>query len=140
MQYITYSGQETLDLGYKIGKKLNKSDIIALNGDLGAGKTVIAKGIALALNVKEDVTSPTYNIICEYNGDLPFYHFDLYRISNYEEFALLGAEELVYGNGVSVIEWWERIEDELDENIIHINITIDPVNKSRLINIEGLEL
>lgn len=140
MKIITATASDTLDLGIRIGKKLTPGSIISLRGDLGAGKTVIAKGIGLALNVKEDITSPTYNIICEYNGSLPFYHMDLYRISDYDEFEMLGVDHLLFGEGVTVIEWSERIDDELPDDVIHISIIIDPENKKRVIDIEGLKL
>lgn len=140
MYYTTNSFEGTLKLGIKIGRKLNRGNIVTLNGDLGAGKTVIAKGIALALDIKEDVTSPTYNIICEYNGNIPFYHMDLYRISDYDEFEMLGVDHLLFGNGITVIEWSERIIDELPENLVIVNISIDQNTNNRTIEIKGLEL
>lgn len=132
--------QDTLDIGKRIGDSVKPGDIIALRGDLGAGKTVITKGIALALNINEDVTSPTYNIVCEYSGRIPLYHMDLYRIEGSEEFEMLGVDDLVFGNGVSVIEWSERIEDYLPEDHIIINITRNPEDESRDITIKGLDI
>ncbi|MBN2618159.1 MAG: tRNA (adenosine(37)-N6)-threonylcarbamoyltransferase complex ATPase subunit type 1 TsaE [Spirochaetales bacterium] len=140
MKFFTNNSNETLKLGKKLGLALKPGAIIALNGDLAAGKTVLAKGIALALEIKEDVTSPTYNIVCEYSGILPMYHMDLYRISDYDEFEMLGVDHLLYGKGITIIEWSERILDELPENIININITrVDNTDK-RIIDIEGIEL
>lgn len=139
MKYTTKSPEETFELGVKIGKILKPGNIISLQGNLGAGKTVIAKGIGSALEVKEDITSPTYTIICEYNGTLPFYHMDLYRISDYDEFEMLGVDHMLFGKGVTLIEWSERIEDELPDDVITISINANSDN-SREIKIEGLNL
>lgn len=132
--------QETLNIGKRVGNSVKPGDIIALKGDLGAGKTVITKGIALALDINEDVTSPTYNIVCEYSGRIPLYHMDLYRIEGSEEFEMLGVDDLLFGNGVSVIEWSERIEDYLPEDHIVIDIERNADDESRNISIKGLEI
>lgn len=140
MKYITTSPKETLKLATTVGTKLKAGDIVALNGSLGAGKTVFAKGIALALDIKEDVTSPTYNIICEYSGNLPLYHMDLYRISDYDEFEMLGVDHLLFGKGITVIEWSERIIDELPDSLITIDIVREEESDVRTINIKGIDL
>lgn len=140
MEVVTTSPEETLELGKKLGNVLKPGDIIALKGPLGAGKTAITKGIALSLDIIEDVTSPTYNIICEYNGKIPLYHMDLYRISDYDEFEMLGVDHLVFGQGITIIEWSERIIDELPEDIITITITRNETDDSRSFNIQGTTL
>lgn len=140
MNYIMKTPEETLNFGITLGKSLNVGNIIALKGNLGAGKTVLAKGIALALKVKEDVTSPTYNIICEYSGEIPFYHMDLYRISDYDEFEMLGVDHLLFGSGITVIEWSERIIDELPDDIITITINRNSETDYRHIQVEGINL
>ncbi|MDR1128673.1 MAG: tRNA (adenosine(37)-N6)-threonylcarbamoyltransferase complex ATPase subunit type 1 TsaE [Treponema sp.] len=109
IEIITRSPEETAKLGEKLARHLKAGTVIALRGTLGTGKTCLAKGIARGLGVKETVTSPTYTIICEYEGTVPFYHIDAYRLSGDEEFEALGAEDLLYGEGVTVIEWSERI-------------------------------
>jgi tRNA threonylcarbamoyladenosine biosynthesis protein TsaE len=109
IELITRSPEETVKLGEKLAPFLKRGTVIALKGTLGAGKTCLAKGIARGLDVRETVTSPTYTIICEYEGFLPFYHIDAYRLSGDGEFESLGAEDLLYGEGVTVIEWSERI-------------------------------
>ncbi|MGL1894085.1 MAG: tRNA (adenosine(37)-N6)-threonylcarbamoyltransferase complex ATPase subunit type 1 TsaE [Spirochaetaceae bacterium] len=131
------SPDESLNFGKEIGLLLKPGNIVALNGKLGSGKTVLAKGIALALDIIEDVTSPTYNIVCEYNGNIPLYHMDLYRISDYDEFEMLGVDHLVYGNGITLIEWSERIIEELPQDIITIDIEIC-IDDSRKIQIRGI--
>jgi len=137
MVYFTSNYQDTIKLGKKIASKISPGDIITLNGSLGSGKTVFSKGVAKGLNIIEEITSPTYNIICEYKGILPLYHMDLYRIDTYEEFEMLGAEELLFGSGVCLIEWSERIKEFLPPDIISVNIEIIN-NNERKIEILGL--
>lgn len=96
-------------LGERIAPLLPPGSVIALRGTLGAGKTCFAKGVARGLGIGEEVTSPTYTIIAEYEGALPFYHIDAYRLEGDEDFEALGARELLYGQGISVIEWSERL-------------------------------
>ncbi len=123
-EFISKSSTETIQIGFTIGKELKKGDIICLEGDLGSGKTTLTKGIASALGIQEEVTSPTYTLISEYYGTLPLYHMDLYRIDSIEEFEMLGAEDLLYGDGISIIEWSERILEYLPEErkVIRIHI------------------
>jgi tRNA threonylcarbamoyladenosine biosynthesis protein TsaE len=109
IEITTRSPEETVKLGEKLARFLKGGTVIALKGTLGAGKTCLARGIALGLGVTETVTSPTYTIIREYEGLLPFYHIDAYRLSGDGEFESLGAEDLLYGEGVAVIEWSERV-------------------------------
>src|SRR5664279_4579612 len=104
MQSIqTNSDKETLLAGEKFSKTLKAGDVVALNGDLGAGKTVFVKGIAKGLAILDIVTSPTFTILREYNGALPLYHFDVYRIASPDEMFEIGFSEYLDGSGVSVI-------------------------------------
>lgn len=105
------SAEETINLGKTLAKHLNKGDVIALEGDLGAGKTTFTKGIAQGLNIDQIVNSPTFTLIKEYFGRLPLYHMDVYRVS--DEFEELGFEEYFYGAGVTVIEWAHLIDEQL---------------------------
>ncbi|MFP4113347.1 MAG: tRNA (adenosine(37)-N6)-threonylcarbamoyltransferase complex ATPase subunit type 1 TsaE [Spirochaetota bacterium] len=105
---MSSSPEQTAALGRRIASRLNPGSILLLDGPLGAGKTALAKGIAAGLGVGETVTSPTYTIVSEYRGRLPLYHVDLYRISDEEEYLNLGLEELLYADGVSLVEWPER--------------------------------
>jgi len=134
MQFISHNAEETIEIGKKIGSMCKSGTVISLRGSLGAGKTVIAKGIAQYLNIEEAIVSPTFTIIQEYSGTLPLYHMDLYRISGCDEFEMLGGEEMLYGNGITLIEWSEKIEEMLPENTIYIDITILD-NLDRVINI-----
>ncbi len=106
---------------------------------MGCGKTVFTKGIAQALDISEEITSPTYTLVSEYNGKTPLYHMDLYRITSGEEFEMLGVEELLDGEGVTVIEWFHHAEDVLPDDIITVEFEID-TDGSRIIRIIGIEL
>jgi tRNA threonylcarbamoyladenosine biosynthesis protein TsaE len=120
---LSHSEDETLQCARDIGAAAQPGDIFALHGDLGAGKTLFAKGMAQGLDVKELVTSPTFNLLDVHQGRLPFYHFDLYRISSDDEMDQLLFEEYWHGSGVSLIEWAERASDRLPEKTVHITLT-----------------
>jgi tRNA threonylcarbamoyladenosine biosynthesis protein TsaE len=98
--------------------------VVALRGTLGAGKTCLTKGIARFFGVKEEVTSPTYTIISEYEGALPFYHIDAYRLQGDEDFDVLGGEDILYAGGVSVIEWSERIPHSIPPDALIVELEI----------------
>lgn len=122
LNFHTSSAEETIELGKKIGSLLKKGDIIAMQGTLAAGKTTITKGIAQALGIKDEITSPTFCLISEYEGKMPLYHMDVYRLEGGEDFINLGVEDLMYGNGVSLIEWSEKVMDELPKKTIILKI------------------
>lgn len=105
-----------------------------MRGTLAAGKTTITKGIALSLGITEPITSPTFTIVSEYEGKLHLYHIDVYRLDSCEDFVNLGSDEMLYGNGVSVIEWSEKIQDEIPAKAITINLETNKDN-SRTITI-----
>jgi len=131
------SANETIGIGTNLSAKLKPGNIIALRGTLGSGKTTLVKGIALGLNIADEITSPTYTIISEYKGDINLFHIDLYRIDSIEEFELLGTEDFMYNDNITIIEWSEKISDFLPADIIIIDISILP-DKKRQLNIEGL--
>lgn len=122
MTFITQTAEETIILGKKIGSKLQPGDIIAMEGALAAGKTTITKGIADALGVQDTITSPTFTLISEYEGNLPLYHMDVYRLDSCEDFINLGVEDLMYGDGISIIEWSERVRAELPPSTITLRL------------------
>jgi len=126
--FKSHNSNETKNLGKKLGKLLRKGDLIALDGDLGAGKTCLVQGIALGLNSKDDVTSPSFSLIKEYSGDIPIYHFDLYRLENNERIEDLGYEEYFFGNGITLIEWAEKIQKYLPEQMLKIMIKMNNKN------------
>lgn len=109
-----------------------------MQGTLAAGKTTITKGIAKALNIEDTITSPTFTLISEYEGSLPLYHMDVYRLDSTEDFINLGTEDLIYGNGISIIEWSEKIMEVLPKNTIILKL-VATENDSRIITIENFE-
>jgi tRNA threonylcarbamoyladenosine biosynthesis protein TsaE len=124
-EFISKSPAETISAGKKIGKELKAGDVLCLKGDLGAGKTHFVKGIAEALNINPDeVLSPTYTLIHEYEGTIPLYHFDCYRMESPGEALEIGAEEYFYGAGICVIEWPERIASLIPPEALWITIEI----------------
>jgi len=136
LTFTTKTPEETIALGERIGSKLKKGDIIAMQGTLAAGKTTITKGIAKALNINDTITSPTFCLISEYYGKMPLYHMDVYRLDGGEDFVNLGTDDMLYGDGVSIIEWSEKIMDELPKNTIILKITPHD-DGSRLIEIDN---
>ena len=133
---ISHSDRETERIGYALGKELRKGDVVSLRGSLGAGKTVLAKGIARALGITESIVSPTFTLVQEYDGAMKLYHLDLYRLSGEDEFESMGGEEFLYPDGVTLIEWSEKIDDMLPDSTIFIEISIND-DLSRTIRIEG---
>jgi tRNA threonylcarbamoyladenosine biosynthesis protein TsaE len=103
--FITHSADETFELGRRVGETLRPGDIILLRGDLGAGKSVLARGLARGLGIDCAMPSPTFTLMQPYEGRIPFYHFDLYRLDDPEEFYEAGLDEYAFGNGAAVIEW-----------------------------------
>ncbi|MCK8826169.1 tRNA (adenosine(37)-N6)-threonylcarbamoyltransferase complex ATPase subunit type 1 TsaE [Natroniella acetigena] len=119
----TNNPEETFDLGKKIGESLTHGGIVCLQGDLGAGKTVLAKGICRGLGVEEEITSPTYTVANEYRGKLKVYHMDLYRIRDEEELYDIGFEDYLYrGEGVTIIEWPDKAGALMPDNYLDINL------------------
>jgi len=124
MQYRTKTVTDTIRLGQMIGRLLQAGDVLALQGALAAGKTQLTKGIAQGLDIFEPVTSPTFTIISEYYGRLPLYHMDVYRLGTPEEFLDLGIDDMLYGQGVCIIEWSEKVMSELPASTIRIEISV----------------
>ena len=138
----TRSAKETFDLGVELGQKAKRGQVYTLVGDLGVGKTVFTQGLAEGLGITEPISSPTFTIVQEYDeGCLPFYHFDVYRIGDISEMDEIGFEDYVYGEGVSLIEWANLIEEILQDDCIAITIEKDLLQgfDYRKITIEGRE-
>lgn len=117
-----------------LGGIVGRGAVLVLAGDLGAGKTTFVKGLAEGLGIDPaDVSSPTFTLIHEYDGDVPLYHFDAYRLDNPLEFVELGADDYLSGDGVAAIEWGDRVRDELPADRLEIVMTADAGPSSRRI-------
>jgi tRNA threonylcarbamoyladenosine biosynthesis protein TsaE len=121
---ITTNPEQTEHLGELLGARLGRGDVVCLYGDLGAGKTSLAFGIAMGLEVQEQyIPSPTFAFVNEYKGRVPFYHIDLYRLKTPSELEGIGFEEYIESDGVTVIEWADRAEDELPDERFSIYLS-----------------
>ncbi|HTZ11113.1 MAG TPA: tRNA (adenosine(37)-N6)-threonylcarbamoyltransferase complex ATPase subunit type 1 TsaE [Candidatus Margulisiibacteriota bacterium] len=134
MDIISHSVGDTLKIGKAIAAQLKGSEIICLFGEFGSGKTILTKGIAKGLDItKEAVLSPSFVLIREHpGGRLPLYHFDLYRLKGEADIALLGYEEYLYGKGISVIEWAERLNKLLPREYLKVELFIRGKNERRI--------
>ncbi len=134
---VSNSEQETIEFAYKIAKQLNKNTVIVLTGDLGSGKTKFTEGILKYYGLENEISSPTFTLVNEYNTEnLNIYHFDVYRLSDEDEFYAIGGEEY-FEKGACIIEWGEMIENILPKDYIKLSFSKDEedINK-RYINIE----
>ncbi len=126
MTVETFSAEETFAFGEKLGRAAQPGDVYLLLGELGTGKTVLTQGFAAGLGIGEPVNSPTFTILQVYDeGRLPLYHFDVYRIEEPEEMAEIGWEDCVFGEGVSILEWADRIRELLPETCREIRLEKD---------------
>ena len=124
-EYISESLEDTQRIAYELAQELVGGDVLCMYGDLGAGKTAFVQGLAKGLGIDDHITSPTFTIVNEYYGRLTLYHFDVYRIADPDEMYEIGYDEYVYGDGVSVIEWPQLIDNILPDKRYNITITKD---------------
>lgn len=124
--YKSNSVEDTASAAGEFASELKPGDIVALVGDLGAGKTAFVKGIAKYFHSKNDVLSPTYTLINEYSGDVPIYHFDVYRLNNPTLDECDWIDEYLFGNGITIIEWADNIKNILPERTIRVEIKAYP--------------
>jgi len=125
----TVSSDETFILGKHLAPFLSKGSVVALRGPLGAGKTCLAKGLANGLGITDEITSPTYTIVSEYKAvisgeEIPVYHIDAYRLGGNDDFTAIGGEEIVFGQGISIIEWSERISDFIPPDALKVDFEL----------------
>lgn len=126
MVYESYTPKDTFRIAYEMGKQIKPGEVVCLNGDLGTGKTLFSQGFAKGLGIEDSVNSPTFTIVQQYDeGRMPLYHFDVYRIEDSEEMDEIGFADMIYGDGVCLIEWAERISDILPERYISVTIGKD---------------
>ncbi len=127
MIYSSNSAEETLQIAEKLASELKGGDVVALSGELGAGKTVFVKGLTEALGSKDIVSSPTFTLVNEYEGrEFMIYHFDVYRLSGISHENCDWIDEYLFSDGISIIEWADNIMDILPENHIKVTITKNP--------------
>lgn len=140
MRVISKSEQDTIELGKKIAEKLEKGTVIVLTGDLGSGKTKLTEGILTYFGLENEISSPTFTIVNEYNTEnLNIYHVDVYRLEDVDEFYAIGGDEY-FEKGASIIEWGEMIEEALPKEYIKINFSRDLTNENiRNIDIEYIK-
>ena len=138
-RFITNSAEETERLGERIASKLKGTEVIALFGGLGMGKTAITRGLARGLGADDVVSSPTFALVNEYSGRVPVYHFDMYRVTSWDDLYSTGFFDYL-DTGVLVIEWSENIEGALPENALRITISRGENDNQRIFDIEGVTL
>ena len=138
-KFISKREQDTINFAENFAKELNKKDIIVLSGDLGSGKTKFVQGILKHFGLENEISSPTFTIVNEYNtSTCPIYHFDVYRLADIDEFYAMGGEEY-FENGICLIEWGEIIKDALPSNYIKITFSKNDDNDDyRELNIERI--
>ena len=129
--------EKTREIGSKLGELLTPKSVICLIGDLGAGKTTMTQSLARALGVDDYITSPTFTIVNEYEGRMPLYHFDVYRIGSSEEMYDIGFDEYIDGDGVCIIEWANLIEDILPDEYLYIELKYKDMSREMILNPVG---
>ena len=139
-EFVTHSVEETEAAGRAFAKELRPGDVVALRGDLGAGKTAFVRGVAAQLAPDAAVSSPTFALMNEYRGEMPLFHFDLYRISDPDELYAIGFEEFFQKGGVVLVEWSERAEDAFDGSTVRIDFRRGAQHDGwRVITITGVD-
>ena len=139
MTFISNSVAETETFGEKFAQKVYPGMVIAMYGDLGAGKTAFVRGLARGMGIRTRVTSPTFSIVNEYTGCIPLYHFDMYRLSSAEELFDIGWEDYMRKKGVCVVEWAENVAEIFENDVVRVNIRRISEN-SREISVLGLDI
>lgn len=139
-EILIRSEEETKRFGHQLASHLKPGSVVALFGDLGTGKTTLTKSIGEGLGVEEIITSPTFTVIQEYrNSKIPLYHFDVYRLQSEQELIELGYEEYFYGEGVTIIEWADKVQGLLPRDAILIHMSYGSTENQRRYLIEGLD-
>lgn len=141
MQFITRSEQETEALGERVAKALSRGCVIAYTGTLGMGKTAFTRGLARGLGCRSRVSSPTFTIVNEYDGPIPLFHFDMYRLGSSEELFDIGWDDYLTRGGICAVEWSERVEDAFEPGTVRIDFKRHAEEDGwRMIDIEGVDI
>jgi tRNA threonylcarbamoyladenosine biosynthesis protein TsaE len=133
----THSREETLLLAARVGSILRAGDVVSLSGDLGVGKTVFAKGIARGMGVTEEVVSPTFTLVREYDAPVPLVHVDVYRLDHFQELYDVGFDEFVGGESVTVVEWGDRVGAMLPVERLEVRMVHGDREGDRLVSFEA---
>ena len=139
MQYTSQSVSDTEAFGERLAKRLRPGTVLAFTGALGMGKTAFTRGLARGLGCRGRVTSPTFTIVNEYEGDVPLFHFDMYRLRSSDELYDIGWDDYLARGGVCAVEWSERVADALPEGTVTVDIARGETDESRVITVAGLE-
>lgn len=139
-EIITSSPTETESLGERLAEKLKGGEVIALFGGMGMGKTAFTRGLSRGLGVLDGVSSPTFALVHEYRGRLPVYHFDMFRVTGWDDLYSTGFFDYLEAGGVLVIEWSENIEAALPPDAIRVEIRQGGQQDERVFRIDGIEL
>lgn len=134
--FHSHSSNETENFGSQLAKSLNPGDVVALFGDLGAGKTAFTRGLAKGVGFDGEVSSPTFALVHEYPGNIPIYHFDMYRITTWDDLYSTGFFDYLDMGGILVIEWSENIENCLPDGTIRVSITKNDNENERIITLQ----
>ena len=138
MRFLSHSTEETEQFGAALAKELRGGDVLAFTGSLGMGKTAFTRGLARGLGCRGRVTSPTFTIVNEYEGEIPLFHFDMYRLGSSEELFDIGWDDYLARGGVCAVEWSERVSDALPEGTIFVDIARSGESESmRVITVAG---
>jgi tRNA threonylcarbamoyladenosine biosynthesis protein TsaE len=141
MEYLSHSEAETESIGEALGKRLTPGTVLAYRGGLGMGKTAFTRGLARGLGCTGRVTSPTFTIVNEYQGEIPLFHFDMYRLPDSDALFDIGWEDYLGRGGVCAVEWSERVGDALPEDTVWVSIARRPESDSwRTITVEGVDV
>ena len=140
MRIVTNSPVETAQLGDRTASRLSGGEVLALFGPMGMGKTAFTRGVARGLGVRGEVSSPTFALVHEHAGKIPLYHFDMYRVTSWDDLYSTGFFDYLESDGVLVIEWSENIEGALPETAVRIVVSPGETEDQRIFEIEGLTL
>lgn len=138
-RFVSNSTEDTIELGKRLAKSLKGGTVVAFFGGLGMGKTAFTRGMAKALCVNEEVSSPTFAIVNDYGGNPPLYHFDMYRVESWDDLYSSGFFDFYEAGGILSVEWAENIENALPENTVRVTIQRGENDNQRIITIDGGE-
>ena len=139
MRFVSHSVSDTEAFGERLAQRLRPGDVVAYTGSLGMGKTALTRGLARGLGCKARVTSPTFTIVNEYDGAVPLFHFDLYRLGSSDELYDIGWDDYLSRGGVCAVEWSERVADALPEDAVTVDIARGETDEDRIITVTGVE-